>query len=137
MDRDPGSGSFLTPGSRMEKSGSRIRDSDSGINIPDHISDSLVTMFWVNNTLILCHFSVVGSDPEYGAFLTQDPGKTSRICFTVLYVKNFIIKFLAGVKSFKPLNTNHQFLLKDGLYVRKPSSYSTNRHLTNAGTLQK
>jgi hypothetical protein len=37
------SGAFLTPGTGMgEKSGS-----GSGINNPDHISDSLETIFWV------------------------------------------------------------------------------------------
>ncbi len=38
---DPGSGDFVTPGSRMgKKSGS-----GSGMN-PDHISESLETIFW-------------------------------------------------------------------------------------------
>ncbi len=42
--QDPGSGAFLTPGSGMgKKSGS-----GSGMNIPDHISESLETIFWVN-----------------------------------------------------------------------------------------
>jgi hypothetical protein len=39
--RDPGSGTFLTPGSGMGKK-SRSR---SGMNIPDHISESLETSF--------------------------------------------------------------------------------------------
>jgi hypothetical protein len=38
---DPGSGAFLTPGSGM---GKKPR---SGINIPNHISKSLETIFWV------------------------------------------------------------------------------------------
>ncbi len=39
-DLDPGSGAFLTPGSGMgKKSGS-----GSGMNIPDHISESLETI---------------------------------------------------------------------------------------------
>jgi hypothetical protein len=50
-DPDLGSGAFLTPvsgirigfGFGMEKSG-------SGINIPDHISESLETIFWVKNS---------------------------------------------------------------------------------------
>ncbi len=42
-DPDPGSGAFLTPGSWMgEKS-----DSGSGMNNPNHISESLETIFWV------------------------------------------------------------------------------------------
>jgi hypothetical protein len=40
---DPGSGSFLTPGSGMEKKSG----SGSGMNNPDHISESLETIFWV------------------------------------------------------------------------------------------
>jgi hypothetical protein len=42
-DPDTGSGAFLTPGSGMGiKSGS-----GSGMNNPDHISESLETIFWV------------------------------------------------------------------------------------------
>ncbi len=42
-DPDPGSGAFLIPGSGMgKKSGS-----GSGINNPDHISESLETNVWV------------------------------------------------------------------------------------------
>ncbi len=41
-DPDPGSGAFLTPGSGIgKKSGS-----GSGINNPDYISESLITIFW-------------------------------------------------------------------------------------------
>jgi hypothetical protein len=43
---DPGSGAFLTPGSGM---GKKSR-SESGMNIPDNISESLETIFWVKNT---------------------------------------------------------------------------------------
>jgi hypothetical protein len=52
---DPGSSAFLTPGLRMEKSGSRI-------NIPDHIAESLQTI-WVKNTFIFCPFSVADQGP--------------------------------------------------------------------------
>jgi hypothetical protein len=42
-DPDPGSGYFLTPGSGSgKKSGS-----GSGMNNPDHISESMETIFWV------------------------------------------------------------------------------------------
>ncbi len=42
-DRDPGSCAFFTPGSGMgKKSGS-----GNGMNNPDHISESLKTIFWV------------------------------------------------------------------------------------------
>jgi hypothetical protein len=44
-DPDPGSGAFLTPGSGMgKKSGT-----GSGMNNPDHISESLETLSWVEN----------------------------------------------------------------------------------------
>jgi hypothetical protein len=45
-DPDPGSGAFLTPGSGL---GKKSR-SGSGMNIPDLISESLETIFWVKNT---------------------------------------------------------------------------------------
>jgi hypothetical protein len=47
-DPDPGSGALLTPGSGM---GTKSR-SGSGMNIPEHISESLETVFWGKNTLI-------------------------------------------------------------------------------------
>ncbi len=48
-DPDPGSGAFLTPGSEMvEKSRSA-----SGMNISDHISESLETIFWVKIPTLL------------------------------------------------------------------------------------
>ncbi len=50
-DPDPGAGAFLTQGSGM---GKKSR-SGSGMNISDHISESLGTIFWVENILIfLC-----------------------------------------------------------------------------------
>ncbi len=47
----------------------RIRDLGSGINISDHISESLETIFWVKNAYIL-------ADPDLGsgAFLTMNRG---------------------------------------------------------------
>ncbi len=42
-DPDPGSGAFLTPGSGMSKKSGF----GSGMNNPDHISESLETIFWV------------------------------------------------------------------------------------------
>jgi hypothetical protein len=42
-DPDPGSGAFLTPESRTVKN----LGSGSGMNNPDHISESLETIFWV------------------------------------------------------------------------------------------
>jgi hypothetical protein len=51
---DLGSGTFLTPGFEIgdpgwEKIKIRIRDPGSGINILDHISDGLETI-WAKNT---------------------------------------------------------------------------------------
>jgi hypothetical protein len=40
----------------------------SGMNIPDHISESLLTIFWVKNT------QCFDADPGSGIFLTLDPG---------------------------------------------------------------
>jgi hypothetical protein len=61
---DPGSGAFLAPGSGM---GKKSR-SGSGMNIPDHIPESLITNFRVK---ILKFFD---ADPVSGIFVTQDPG---------------------------------------------------------------
>jgi hypothetical protein len=62
-DPDPGSDAFLTPGSGMKKiqiwdpinltpGSGKEKNSDlgSGINIHDHISESLVSTFWLKNT---------------------------------------------------------------------------------------
>ncbi len=62
-DPDPGSGAFLTPGSGM---GKKSR-SGSGMNIPDQISESLETIFWLK---ILKFF-----DADPGIFITSDPGR--------------------------------------------------------------
>jgi hypothetical protein len=58
VDPDPGSGAFLTPGSRI-RDGQNIRIR-SGMNNPDHISGSLETIFFVK---ILKFFDV---DQGYG-----------------------------------------------------------------------
>ncbi len=57
-DRDLGSGSgaFLTPEYRVQDPGcgmGKKSRSGSRMNIPDHISESLDTIFWVKNTSIL------------------------------------------------------------------------------------
>jgi hypothetical protein len=54
--RDPGSGVFLTLDPGWEKS-------ESGTNVPDLFSESLVTILWVKNTQIRCQFSVLDPDP--------------------------------------------------------------------------
>ncbi len=59
---------FLTPGSGMEKI--QIWDPGSGINIPDHISESVISIIWVK---ILKFF--VG-DP--GSVVPFDPGSGIR-----------------------------------------------------------
>ncbi len=61
---DPGSGAFLTPGSGMGKNSG----SGSGMNIPDHIFESLETIFGLK---ILEFFD---ADAESGILLTRDPG---------------------------------------------------------------
>ncbi len=63
-DPDPGSGAFLTPGSGM---GKKSR-SGSGMNIPDHISESLEQNFGLK---IRKFFD---ADPRSGIFLALDPG---------------------------------------------------------------
>jgi hypothetical protein len=57
-DPDPGSGAFLTPGTGMGNKSAPV--SGSGMNSPDHISESLETIFWVK---ILQFFD---ADPGYG-----------------------------------------------------------------------
>ncbi len=64
---DPGSSAFLTPGSGMGKKSK----SGSGMNIPEHISESLETIFFGLNIL---KFFDADPDLEYGIFLTLDPG---------------------------------------------------------------
>jgi hypothetical protein len=61
-DQDPGSGAFWTPGSGM---GEKLR---SGMNILDHIFESLETIFWFK----ILKFFYEDADP--GNFLTLDPG---------------------------------------------------------------
>ncbi len=61
---DPGSGAFLAPGAGMGKKSRYV----SGMNNPDHIYESLWTIFGVT---ILKFFDV---DPGSGIFLTLDPG---------------------------------------------------------------
>ncbi len=60
-DPDLGSSAFYAPGSGMgKKSGS-----GSGINNPDHISESLETIFW---TKILKFFKFFDADPGWKKF---------------------------------------------------------------------
>ncbi len=65
--RDPGSGAFLTPGSGMGKNEDPQPGSGSGMNIPDHISESLETIFGVK---ILKFFD---ADPDLGSGNLFDP----------------------------------------------------------------
>jgi hypothetical protein len=64
VDQDPGSRAFLTLGSGI---GKKSR-SGSGMNILDHISESLETILWVK----ILKFLDADADP--GIFLTLDPG---------------------------------------------------------------
>jgi hypothetical protein len=56
---DPGSGAFY-PWILDEKNS----DPRSGINITDHISKSLATIFWVRNIYILCSGSTSVAHPD-------------------------------------------------------------------------
>jgi hypothetical protein len=49
--------------------GKKLR-SQSGMNIPDQISEILVTIFWVT----ILNFFDADPDPGSGIFLTLDPG---------------------------------------------------------------
>jgi hypothetical protein len=66
--RDPGSCSFFTPGSGIGD-GHKSK-SGSGVNIPDHISEILETIFQVK----ILKFFAANPDPGSGIFLTLDPG---------------------------------------------------------------
>jgi hypothetical protein len=56
-DPGPGSGAFLTPGSRIRDLGMhKNQDPASRMNIPDHISESLETIFGIK---------FFDADPEY------------------------------------------------------------------------
>jgi hypothetical protein len=74
--RDPG---------LVKKSRSR-----SGMNIPDHISESLETFFWVKKIL---QFFDADADPGSGIFNPRDnPDHISESLETIFWVK--ILKFL-------------------------------------------
>jgi hypothetical protein len=80
--RDPGFDAFLTPGSGM---GKKSRSgSGSRMSIPDHISESLETVFWVKKYLNF----YTDPDPGSGIFLILDPGLTSRIRNTGFIFRN-------------------------------------------------
>ncbi len=80
-DPDPGSGAFLTPGSGIRcLFDPLIRDpgwvknldpgSGTGMNNPDHISESLNTFFWVK----ILKFFVVDLGSGMGKIRIRDPG---------------------------------------------------------------
>jgi hypothetical protein len=58
----------LDPGSGMGKN--QDPDPGSGMYLPDHISESLETIFWVK----ILKFFDTDADPDPGIFLTLDPG---------------------------------------------------------------
>ncbi len=73
-DPDPGSGAFLTSGSGM---GKKIRNPDprsgSWMNNPDHIFESLETIFWVKIPVLKLFFDAdQGSGME--KIRIRDPG---------------------------------------------------------------
>ncbi len=79
----------------------QIRDPGPGIVIQDHISESVVSIFWVKNNLM----SVAKPDLGSGAVLTldpdperknSDPGSEMNIpdplhCLLLIVVHNFVI----------------------------------------------
>ncbi len=68
-DPDPGSGTFLSPWIR-----------DSGLTSPDHISDSLETIFWFKYLNSLKRMRIRESSfPWIRDGKNSDPGQTSRI----------------------------------------------------------
>jgi hypothetical protein len=69
-DPDLGSGAFLTPGSGIREWKNSDPGSGTGMNIQDHISESLESIFWLQ----VLKFSDVEPDPGSGNFLTLDPG---------------------------------------------------------------
>ena len=73
-ETDPGSGAFLTPGSEIRYPGCvKNQAPGSGMNNPDHLSESLETFFWAKNTFM----RIRNRDP---GGKNSDPGQTSRIC---------------------------------------------------------
>jgi hypothetical protein len=63
-DPDPGFGAFLTPGSGM---GKKFRNRDDN---PDHISESLETIFWVK----ILKFFDADPGPRNPGWKKSDPG---------------------------------------------------------------
>jgi hypothetical protein len=63
---DPGYDASWIPGSGL---GKKSR-SGSGMNMPDHISESLETIFWAK----IPKFFYGDPDPGYVIFMTLDPG---------------------------------------------------------------
>jgi hypothetical protein len=71
-DPDSGSGAFLTPGSGMGKYQDPGSGSGSGMNNPDHISESLETIFWVK--ILKCFDADPGSGMENIRIRDKHPG---------------------------------------------------------------
>jgi hypothetical protein len=95
--RYPGSGAFLTPGWIQDPEWVKKSGSGSGMNNPDHISDSLETIFWVK---ILKLFD---ADPGWKKFVSgirdgkkRDLGCLSRI---LIFCCNYTIFKLCELVS--------------------------------------
>jgi hypothetical protein len=74
---------FFTPASEIPVprwENIRIRDPRSGINISDHISESLVTIFWVKNTQNSLSIQCCGPGMEKSVY----PGSTTLATARVL-----------------------------------------------------
>ncbi len=81
---DPGFGAFLTPGSGMGKENhDPDPESGSGMNNPDHISESLEPIFWVK---IFEFFDVdQGSGMEKIRNREKHPGSATLLLIKVTY----------------------------------------------------
>jgi hypothetical protein len=92
------------PGSEMEKT----PDPGSGINIQDHISEILVTIFWVKNTVL--KFFVADSDPVSGT-IPFSPGSvmekfgSEKTSWTAALVKIFFTAWCwSGTSAFHKMS---------------------------------
>jgi hypothetical protein len=76
-DPDPGSGAFF-----LSRDPGRVKNQDkgsgSGMNIPDHISESLATIFWVKNTYIFGCGSGSGIENFVSGIRDKHPGSAPQ-----------------------------------------------------------
>ncbi len=85
---------FPSPGSgiRIRNLEWKIKDPGSGINITDHISENLVTSFWVKNCLLLFQFSVADLDPASG----MKKSRSATLFLPFMYSYNILTPIRCG-----------------------------------------